>query len=175
MSRQRGHEHREDLAGEHPFGDNGQLILLIIFMGVWIVDSFVLRISTCAVPYVSLYFRTPVSAVFLLIAGYFAQQGMKAVFGEERSKPVVIRKGVFSRVRHPVYLGCIIFYVALVVFTLSIFAAIVCVVIIAFYHYIARYEEKLLLSKFGTAYEEYMNAVPMWFPRIKTKIAPVQS
>lgn len=166
MTRQRGHEYREDLAGEHPFGDNGQLVLLCVFLVVWIVDSFFLRFSTFAVQYISVYIRLPVGVLFLVVAGYLAQQGMKIVFGEERSKPVVIRKGVFSIVRHPIYLACILFYIALVVFTISVFAAVVCVVIIAFYHLIARYVEKLLLLKFGAAYEEYMKAVPMWVPYI---------
>jgi protein-S-isoprenylcysteine O-methyltransferase Ste14 len=168
MNGQRGHEHREDLAGEHPCGDNGQLILLILFLTVWVVDSFFLRFSTFAVRYVSPFIRIPVGVFLLLIAGYLAQQGMKIVFSEQRTQPVIIRKGVFNRVRHPIYLGCILFYVALVVFTLSIFATMVCAAIIVFYHYIAKYEEKLLLSKFGTEYEKYINAVPMWIPRIRT-------
>lgn len=165
MSGQLGHEHREDLAGEHHFGDLGQLILLIVFLLVWIVDSFVLRFSTFAAHYISIYIRLPVGILLLLVAGYLAQQGMKIVFGEERTAPVVIRKGVFNLVRHPVYLGCILFYVALVVFTLSMFAALVCFIIIVFYHGIARYEEKLLLLKFGNTYRDYMKAVPMWVPR----------
>ena len=169
MSRQPGHEHREDLTGEHHYGDLGQLILLIVFMVVWFFDSFILRFSTFAAYYISIYARLPVGIFFLLIAGYLAQQGMKIVFGEERTAPVVIRKGVFNLVRHPVYLGCILFYVALVAFTLSIFAAVVCFVIIAFYHFIARYEENLLRLKFGTDYEQYMKAVRMWFPYIRRR------
>ena len=169
MTRQRGHEHREDLAGEHPMGDRGQLILLIVFLVVWILDSFVLRFSTFAAQYISIYIRLPVGFLLLIMAGYMAQQGMKIVFSEERTAPAVIRKGVFNLVRHPIYLGCILFYVALVIFTMSIFAAVVCGVTIAFYHFISRYEERLLLLKFGTAYEEYIRAVPMWIPRLKLR------
>jgi protein-S-isoprenylcysteine O-methyltransferase Ste14 len=167
MNRQSQHSHRDDLVGEHPFGDTGQLILLIIFLVVWIIDSFVLRLSTFFAQYVSLFLRVPLGIVFLFIAGYLAQQGMKVVFGEERTEPQIIEKDVFRRVRHPVYLGCILFYIALVIFTLSILAAVICTTIIVFYHYIAKYEEKLLLSRFGTEYEQYMNSVPMWIPRIK--------
>lgn len=166
MSKRHSQNHRDDLAGEHPFGDAGQLILLITFLVVWILDSFVLRLSTFAVQYVALFLRIPLGALFLLVAGYLAQQGMKVVFGEERAESAVIEKGVFKRLRHPVYLGCILFYVALVIFTLSIFAAIICVTIIVFYHYIAKYEERLLLLKFGNEYEQYMKSVPMWIPRL---------
>jgi len=36
-----------------------------------------------------------------------------------------------------------------------------------FLHFISRYEERLLLSRFGEAYELYMQDVPMWIPRLK--------
>lgn len=158
--------HREDLAGEHPFGDTGQLILLIIFLVVWVIDSFILRYSIFAAKYVSLFFRAPVGILCLLLAGYLAQQGMKIVFGEKRSAPEMIAKGVFKLVRHPVYLGCILFYIGLVIFTFSVSAAVVCVAIIVFYHYIAKYEERILLSEFGEQYRQYVESVPMWIPRL---------
>ena len=160
------HDQREDLVGEHPFGDSGQIVLLIIFLLVWIIDSFILKLSTFAAQYVSLFLRLPLGVLLLIVAGYFAQQGMKVVFGEERSEPRVINKGVFKVVRHPIYLGCILFYCALVIFTMSISATVICITIIVFYHYISKFEEKLLLARFGKEYEEYMKSVPMWLPRL---------
>ena len=35
------HHDKEDLAGEHPKGDLGQLIFAVIFLLVWIIDSFI--------------------------------------------------------------------------------------------------------------------------------------
>jgi protein-S-isoprenylcysteine O-methyltransferase Ste14 len=35
---------------------------------------------------------------------------------------------------------------------------------VIFLHYISRYEEKLLLARFGEEYEQYMREVPMWIP-----------
>jgi protein-S-isoprenylcysteine O-methyltransferase Ste14 len=166
VSEQPGHKGRKDLAGEHPFGDAGQLILLIVFLVVWVGDSFVFRFSTFLAHYFSLFVRIPLGVLFLIGAWYFAREGMRIVFGEERAEPAVIGKGVFSRVRHPVYLGCILFYIGLVVFTLSLFSALVCVAIMIFYHYISRYEEELLSGKFGKEYEQYKKSVPMWIPRV---------
>jgi protein-S-isoprenylcysteine O-methyltransferase Ste14 len=100
------------------------------------------------------------------LAGYLAQQGMKIVFGEERAAPAVIEKGVFGLVRHPIYLGCILFYAGLVMFTFSLSAAVICIAIMAFYHYIAKYEERILLTRFGKKYVEYTESVPMWIPRL---------
>jgi len=38
-----------------------------------------------------------------------------------------------------------------------------------FLHSISRYEEKLLVARFGKKYEDYMKQVPMWIPRITGK------
>jgi protein-S-isoprenylcysteine O-methyltransferase Ste14 len=89
------------------------------------------------------------------------------VFGEERKTPGVIRKGMFGRVRHPIYLGAILLYLGLLILRFSLAATLIWVVIIAFYHFIARHEEKLLLKKFGQEYANYMREVPMWIPRIR--------
>jgi protein-S-isoprenylcysteine O-methyltransferase Ste14 len=40
---------------------------------------------------------------------------------------------------------------------------------IGFMHYISRHEERLLLARFGTDYEQYMQEVPMWIPLLKRK------
>ena len=46
----RHHENRDDLVGEHTFGDMGQLILLVIFLVVWVADSFFLHYTTFLSP-----------------------------------------------------------------------------------------------------------------------------
>ena len=162
------HGNRQDLAGEHSFGDLGQIILLIIFLTVWITDSFFINYSNFISKYVSLYIRIPLSIVILLFSGYLAKAGLSIVFGEVREEPSVIKKGVFSIVRHPVYLGSILLSLGLLKFTLSILSTIVWVIIIAFYYFISKHEEKLLLGKFGKEYEDYMKKVPMLIPRIKS-------
>jgi protein-S-isoprenylcysteine O-methyltransferase Ste14 len=169
MSKYQDHLDRKDLVGEHRFGDAGQLIFLIIFMVVWVLDSFILDYSAFAAKYVSLFIRIPAAVVFLICAGYLTEEGMRIVFGEKREAPVMVNESVFSLVRHPIYLGSILFYVGLVIATLSLLAAIIAVVIITFYHYLAKYEERLLLLKFGDTYAHYMRSVPMWVPRLRLK------
>jgi protein-S-isoprenylcysteine O-methyltransferase Ste14 len=163
------HENREDLVGEHTFGDMGQVILLLIFLTVWIADSFFLHYSTFLSNYVSLWVKIPMAAIILVIAGALAWEGMKIVFGETREEPAVIRKSVFNLVRHPIYLGAILAYLGLIILTLSLVAIVVWIIIILFYHFISRHEEKLLLEKFGKDYEDYMREVPMWIPRLIRK------
>ena len=161
------HHNRPDLAGEHILGDMGQLILLLLFMGVWIADIFFMHFSDQYVTFLPLYVRIFLFAIIFVAGGYLAYDGMRIVFGEVRAEPVVIRKGVFTVIRHPIYLGAILFYAGLLVIKLSLAAAFIWLVIIIFYHLISRHEEKLLLKKFGSDYEQFMHDVPMWIPGLK--------
>jgi protein-S-isoprenylcysteine O-methyltransferase Ste14 len=103
------------------------------------------------------------------MAGYLAKTGLSVVFGEKRQKPCVIRKSVFNYVRHPIYLGEILLYLGLVILSISLAAMFVLSGIVLFLHYISRYEEKLLLARFGDEYSEYMREVPMLIPRLRKR------
>ena len=160
----KSHQHRGDLTGEHAFSDIGQLIFLIIFLIVWIVDSFVFKYSTFLTRYVSNYIRVPIALIVLAISGLLAWAGLKIVFRETREEPQVITTGVFSIVRHPIYLSSILLYLGFILLSLSLLSVLVWFIIIIFYYQISRYEEKLLTQRFGSAYEEYMKKVPMLLP-----------
>ncbi len=160
------HEGREDLAGEHRAGDAGQLILLLLFLFIWAADSFILKYSTFLARDISWYFRIIPGAIVLIVSGTLAKAGLNIVFGEVRETPGVITKGVFAFVRHPIYLGSILFYLGLICMTLSVISAGVWIVIILFYRHISLYEEKILLQRFGKEYEDYRKKVPMLFPGI---------
>jgi protein-S-isoprenylcysteine O-methyltransferase Ste14 len=157
---------RKDLCGEHAAGDAGQIILAIAFAIVWILDTFLLNYTTFLNDHVPNVARVPPALLILFLAGYLSKKGLSIVFDEEREEPCVIRKGVFGIVRHPVYLGEILLYLGLLLLSISLAAAVVWVIGVGFLHYISRYEEKLLLDRFGAEYEQYMREVPMWIPRL---------
>ncbi len=160
----KSHQHRGDLTGEYVFGDMGQLILLVIFLVVWIADSFVFKYSTFLTQYVSNYIRVPIALIVLVISGLLARAGLNTVFGKTREEPQVITTGVFFIVRHPIYLGSILLYLGFILLSLSLLSILVWFIIIIFYYMISRYEEKLLTQRFGSVYEEYKKKVPMLFP-----------
>jgi hypothetical protein len=83
MSTKKHAEHPQ-LTGEHRWGDTGQLILLAMFLGIWITDSFIFHYSTFLVEVVSNYIRVPIAAVVLIAGWYLARGGIKAVFGTAR-------------------------------------------------------------------------------------------
>jgi protein-S-isoprenylcysteine O-methyltransferase Ste14 len=158
---------RDDLVGEHAVGDAGQIILACLFAGIWIVDTFFLKYTTDLNGYVPLGIRVPFGVILLVLSGYLARMGLSIVFGEKREKPGVIRKSVFNVVRHPIYLSEILLYLGFLMLSISLAAAFVLLIAILFLHYISRYEERLLLARFGEEYREYMKEVPMWVPRLR--------
>ena len=173
MAKRHGHKdpqrQRNDLAGEHKFGDAGQLILAILFGVTWVVDTFVLKHTTTLNHSMPNAIRIPVGIVLLVVSGYLAGTGLSIVFGEKRDTPGVIRKSVFGVVRHPIYLSEILLYLGLLMLSLSLAATFVWVIAILFLHYISRYEERLLLARFGEEYKRYMREVPMWIPRLRKR------
>jgi protein-S-isoprenylcysteine O-methyltransferase Ste14 len=52
----------------------------------------------------------------------------------------------------------------MILLSFSLASVIVWLVIIVFYYFISKFEEKLLLEKFGSEYETYRKRVPMLFP-----------
>ena len=157
------HQHKDGLTGEHKAGDIGQLTLFILFMALWISDMF-LTYSNFLNGHIPEAVRLPIGIVLLIVSGYAAGSGLRIVFGKQSQSAGVIRKGVFGLVRHPIYLSEIVLYSGLLILNVSLAAASIWLIAIFFLHRISRYEERLLLTRFGVEYEQYMREVPMWFP-----------
>lgn len=164
--RTKKHSGRPDLIGEHLTGDAGQAFFGVLFGSVYVADSFIFGFSTFLNDYVPNIIRISAGTIVLILSGLLSFSGMRIVFHEVRKKPEVIKKGVFSIVRHPVYLGEILLYLGLICFSLSIASMVVWLIAVLFLYYIARYEEKILLDYFGEEYRSYMEEVPMWLPKI---------
>ena len=159
-------ENRNDLAGEHKLGDLGQFSFAVIFLTVWIIDYFFVQLTPSFSQYSTLLIRIMAAFVIFIIAGLLAKKGLTMVFAEIREKPMVIRTGVFRVVRHPIYLGAILFYLAFLAVYFSLPATFVWIIIVQFYVYLCKHEEKLLIEKYGNDYEQYKLETPMILPRL---------
>ena len=151
--------------GEHPFGDVGQIIAFIIFIIVWAVDSFLLDFSTHLNAYVPFYAKTIVTIVIIAVSLCLLGASHKLITGGHRPE-TVISGGVFRYIRHPLYMSAVLFYLGLAVSSLSIVSFLMWILIFIFYDYIAGYEEKLLISKFGEEYLSYRQRTGKWLPRL---------
>ena len=153
--------------GEHPFGDAGQMILFVLFVIVWIADSFWFKVSGVVSEYIPLWVRIVVAALLLAASLCLVKAG-HAVLDKDQISGGVMSTGAFRLVRHPLYLGSILFYLCLTVLTDSLAALAMLVVIFMFYDYIARYEERLLVERFGDDYRRYRQKTGKWIPRLKS-------
>jgi protein-S-isoprenylcysteine O-methyltransferase Ste14 len=160
------HSDHPYLTGEHRWGDRGQIVLLMMFLGIWITDSFLFHYSTFLKGVIPDYLRIATAGLVLLAAWYLARGGMNAVFGTVRDKPEVIDKGVFRIVRHPIYLGAILFYLGATLITMSMASGAFLLVIIGFYIMIGKFEERILTEAFGNDYLEYKKKTGMLFPKL---------
>jgi protein-S-isoprenylcysteine O-methyltransferase Ste14 len=151
--------------GEHPAGDAGQAILLGLFAAVWAADSFFLRVSTALAAHVPLAVRVSAAALVMAIALYLVRAG-HAVMHHGARRRAVVTSGAFRYVRHPIYLGSLLFYLALSLATLSLLSCALLVGIFLFYDYIARYEERVLVDRFGEEYRLYRDRTGRWVPRL---------
>jgi protein-S-isoprenylcysteine O-methyltransferase Ste14 len=151
--------------GEHPLGDVGQIILFVLFLSVWVGDSFFLKLSTFPADRVPLLLRLVLAGV-TLVAAVMLVKAVHSVIEHGGAPKRLVTTGAFSHVRHPLYLGCILFYLGLVLSTLSIASLLLFAVIAVFYNYIAAYEERLLEQRFGEAYRRYGERSGRWIPRV---------
>ena len=150
--------------GEHPRGDLGQLIILAVFLTVWIADSFLFGITTAWASAVPLAARLAVSGFFLLAAFDLSRRGHVVLHEKIVREDRLVKDGIFGRVRHPLYLGALLFYAALTIGTLSLISFATLAGIFLFYNAIASYEESYLVHKHGDEYLEYKRKVPKWRP-----------
>ncbi len=149
--------------GEHPFGDTGQLILLVLFLVVWVVDSFFLKWSTFPAAWAPPLLRLVIAGVTLVAAVMLVRAG-HSVIGHGEGRKGLVTTGAFRHVRHPLYLGSMLFYLGLLLATFSIASLVVLAVIVAFYDHIAAYEERLLEERFGEEYRRYRARSGRWLP-----------
>ncbi|MBN1895781.1 isoprenylcysteine carboxylmethyltransferase family protein [bacterium] len=150
--------------GEHPFGDAGQLVFLLLFLLVWITDSFVLHLTTGWARAVPPALRLMVCLFFLVPAFFLMKSGHRAV--EERERPAqMITTGAFRLVRHPLYLSSLMVYMALTGLTGSLLSLALLVPIWLFFDKIAEFEEGIMVKKFGNDYLLYRNKTGRWLPR----------
>jgi len=154
----------QDVKGEHPLGDAGQLVLGTLFIIVWVLDSFILKKSIFLSEYVPLAVRIAVPAISVIAAIILHLKGHVVLRDENR--PVrVISSGIFKYIRHPIYLSNILFCFGLFAYSISIMTFGILIIIAIFCNHIAGFEERVMSAKFGDEYERYKKTSGRWLPK----------
>jgi protein-S-isoprenylcysteine O-methyltransferase Ste14 len=156
-------EHR--LGIEAPHSHLFQLLSMITFTSVWILDSFVFSFSTLLNRFLPLVVRIVVFIVIIIIAYLLIRISHKILFKEPENKNDLITEGIFKHVRHPMYLGVLLIYLACIFLSISLISFGTWIVVFIIYDRLAKYEEKQLEKLFNEKYLEYKKKVPKWIPR----------
>lgn len=104
---------------------------------------------------------TIIFIVLLILTHRIEQIHMKP---ENVDKLVTV--GPYSILRHPNYAGIIYMNIACLLLFRSFWLLPIIIVFIGFWFLEARYEERILINKFGKAYKEYMIYTGMFLPKL---------
>ncbi len=72
--------------------------------------------------------------------------------------------GIYGKVRHPIYLGEILWPIGLVIIMMKIYSILMVIGMIIYFIFYTRLEERKLLKIHGEFYMKYQQQVPMLFP-----------
>jgi protein-S-isoprenylcysteine O-methyltransferase Ste14 len=160
---------RHGIGSEHPLCDRIQFYMLILFFALWGVDS----LSLIIFGYSSVIFHAltyPLlltgTIVFLALSFYLISKSHKAVLEQVSDPPKLVDSGVYALVRHPMYLGILLFCIAFLFVSVSLVSIGIWIVFFIFYDRMAAYEEKSLIEILGEAYVAYQRRVSKWLPRV---------
>lgn len=79
--------------------------------------------------------------------------------------PALVSTGPFGIVRNPLYVGNFFIVTGFAVYGGTGWVVLLAILAFAFqYYFIVKYEESLLLERFGNEYQAYMERVPAWIP-----------
>ncbi len=139
--------------------------MILLFLLVWAVDSFLLDLTTFLASSIPLSVCVLLGIPLVGAGGYLGWSAHESLFGDESGPKRLLDSGVFGICRHPLYLGILVSLLGLSVTTLSLASMAVLTVFFLVYDRFASFEETKLLQEFGEEYREYQRRVPKWLIR----------
>lgn len=85
------------------------------------------------------------------------------------SQPSLVTSGLYSRTRHPLYVGLVLIFIGYLFVAGQLTSLIHLLCLLVYLPFGIYYEEKNMLANFGEAYQKYQKEVPVFFPRIFKK------
>jgi protein-S-isoprenylcysteine O-methyltransferase Ste14 len=106
--------------------------------------------------------------VFILPGAWLGIKGVIDIgleTAETHRATQIITTGIYSRIRHPQYLGAVLSHIG-ITFLVSGLNSLLITPLVAIINWILCWkEEKELVREFGDAYSNYQKQVPMFFPK----------
>lgn len=158
--------HRSGAGREHPQTHLIHIICIIGFIMVCVSDSLIFNFSTFLTNYILWPIRIILFAIFLVIALIFMRLSEKSVFPENQEEKPLVKTGIFTHIRNPMYLGTPLIFIAFIFLTLSLISIVPIIITMYLFNNMVKFEEKDLEKIFGQEYLEYKKKVPRWLPRL---------
>ena len=108
-------------------------------------------------------FILPVSNMIILIGILLIIFGWRKIY---RAKGQLVTTGIYGHVRHPQYLGFILFTLGMNILWIAISTLLLWPILAILYYRLAKREDKELEERFGEEYRKYERMVPRLIPRI---------
>ena len=161
------HSHEREIPHSHLY----QISMPIIFVIIWMLDTFIFKLTIWLNEIVILWIRIPLFIAVLAMAIIFIYLSHESIFKESHeASDTLLSDGILGHVRNPMYLGIMLIYMSLIMLSMSIISMIVLLLIFLVYNKMADFEAGILEKQFGDDYLVYKNKVPKWIPSIKQKI-----
>jgi protein-S-isoprenylcysteine O-methyltransferase Ste14 len=160
---------RHGLGSENPLCDKIQLLMLTLFFAVWGIDTlsfFIFGYSTVIFEALAFPFFFAGTLLFLCLSIYLVSKSHKEVLEQVQDPPKLVDSGVYAWVRHPMYLGTLLFCLAFLFISVSLVSCVILFGFFIFYDRMATYEEKRLTEILGEEYTSYQKRVSKWLPRV---------
>ena len=136
--------------------------MLILFFTLWGFDAFIVHYSTILADFLPVSFRVFPAVLSLGFGVYLIMKAHAVVFSGHSQ---LIDVGVYAWVRHPMYLGTLLFCLGFFWLIPSLLALIIWIAFFVLYDKMATYEENDLRRILGKDYAVYQQQVPKWLPR----------
>ncbi|MCC5928204.1 MAG: isoprenylcysteine carboxylmethyltransferase family protein [Cyclobacteriaceae bacterium] len=109
--------------------------------------------------------------IFILMRSFRAFNAKKflGIHSTEKEYDKLVTSGIFSVVRHPVYLGTILLLTGFFLYTPTVSSLILVSVSILYIIIGIGLEEQKLIKYYGDSYIQYKKEVPMLIPKMKFK------
>ncbi len=164
--------------GNWLFKYRGVLPIIVLFLGAFVYvytelhpETFCLEGTQYEVWY-ELGFCLPVSLLGLVIrawaVGYSAPRTSGRNAAEGQVADSVNTRGIYSTVRHPLYLGNFLMWLGIAFLTGNFwFVAAFCLVYWLYYERIMYAEEQFMTRKFGAEYADWAQKTPAFIPNFR--------
>jgi len=110
-----------------------------------------------------------IALIFLLPGAYLGMRGVMDIgleASETHRSAHVVTTGLYSKMRHPQYLGMILSHIGITFLVSGVLSLLITPLVIIENWILCWKEEKELVREFDEEYKEYQHSVPMFIPRL---------